>query len=58
MAMVNYPYAANFEGPMPGSPVGVACGYYLALDPKKATDEEIWAASSEGMNVYYNWKNH
>ena len=58
MAMVNYPYPADFEGSMPGSPVKVACSYYLALDPKKATNEEIWAASNDAMNVYYNWKNH
>lgn len=57
MAMVNYPYPADFEGQIPGWPVTVACGYYTALSDK-ATDEEIWAASSLAADVQFNYQNY
>ena len=50
MAMVNYPYPADFEGQIPGWPVTVACGYYTALKDK-FTDEELWAASALAADV-------
>jgi lysosomal Pro-X carboxypeptidase len=52
MAMVDYPYEANFLAPLPPWPVKVACKNYNSKAKKSAEDYAL--ASYELLNLFYN----
>ncbi|GAB6029669.1 hypothetical protein CHUAL_005401 [Chamberlinius hualienensis] len=52
LAMVNYPYAANFLEPLPAWPVNAACGY---LNGTYVNDDQILQAIADAAFFYYNY---
>uniref|UniRef100_A0A6Q2WZW4 Lysosomal Pro-X carboxypeptidase n=1 Tax=Esox lucius TaxID=8010 RepID=A0A6Q2WZW4_ESOLU len=54
LAMVDYPYEANFLQPLPRWPVQVVCKY-LGFDPYSVSDYQMLSAISEAVRVYYNY---
>ncbi|XP_061538608.1 lysosomal Pro-X carboxypeptidase [Phycodurus eques] len=53
LAMVDYPYKADFLQPLPRWPIQSVCKY-LALD-SYATDQQLLHGVSQGAKVYYNY---
>ena len=54
MAMANYPYEADFLGPMPASPVSYVCRTYFR--PINITDDvAVLRAMAALANVFYNY---
>lgn len=53
LAMVDYPYEANFLQPLPRWPIQVVCKY-LALD-LTVTDYQLLHGVSQAAKVYYNY---
>ncbi|KAH3757099.1 lysosomal Pro-X carboxypeptidase [Pelomyxa schiedti] len=53
MAMVDYPYDANFLMPLPAWPVSVSCQELAAAKKSGGLLEGVAAA----LSVYYNWEN-
>ncbi|XP_010782352.1 lysosomal Pro-X carboxypeptidase [Notothenia coriiceps] len=53
LAMVDYPYEANFLQPLPPWPIEVVCKH-LALDPS-VSDFQLLHGVSEAAKVYYNY---
>ncbi|XP_062241862.1 lysosomal Pro-X carboxypeptidase [Platichthys flesus] len=53
LAMVDYPYEANFLQPLPRWPIQVVCKY-LSLD-STASDHQLLHGVSQAAKVYYNY---
>ncbi|TDH14681.1 hypothetical protein EPR50_G00023240 [Perca flavescens] len=53
LAMVDYPYQANFLQPLPRWPIQVVCKF-LALDPS-VSDYQLLHGVSQAAKVYYNY---
>ncbi|KAJ7990082.1 hypothetical protein DPEC_G00296600 [Dallia pectoralis] len=54
LAMVDYPYEANFLQPLPRWPVQVVCTF-LRFDPKTVSDHLMLVGISDAVRVYYNY---
>ncbi|XP_063241210.1 lysosomal Pro-X carboxypeptidase isoform X2 [Bacillus rossius redtenbacheri] len=52
LAMVDYPYAANFLKPLPGHPISVVC---RSLANSSASGKMLLKMLSKGLNVYFNY---
>ncbi|XP_049926990.1 lysosomal Pro-X carboxypeptidase [Epinephelus moara] len=53
LAMVDYPYEADFLQPLPGWPIQVVCKY-LSLD-STVSDQQLLHGVSQAAKVYYNY---
>ncbi|XP_068601568.1 lysosomal Pro-X carboxypeptidase [Brachionichthys hirsutus] len=53
LAMVDYPYEANFLQPLPPWPIQVVCNY-LAFD-SAVSDDQLLHGVSQAVKVYYNY---
>jgi hypothetical protein len=51
MAIVDYPYPANFTVPLPGWPVKEACKAFASAH----TQKELALASYNALNIFYNY---
>ncbi|XP_064880227.1 lysosomal Pro-X carboxypeptidase isoform X2 [Oncorhynchus nerka] len=54
LAMVDYPYEANFLQPLPRWPIKVVCKH-LSFDPSSVSDYQLLGGISEAARVYYNY---
>uniref|UniRef100_A0A673WEA9 Lysosomal Pro-X carboxypeptidase n=1 Tax=Salmo trutta TaxID=8032 RepID=A0A673WEA9_SALTR len=54
LAMVDYPYEANFLQPLPRWPIQVVCKH-LGFDPSVVSDYQLLGGISEAARVYYNY---
>ncbi|KAG9265025.1 lysosomal Pro-X carboxypeptidase [Astyanax mexicanus] len=53
LAMVDYPYEANFLQPLPRWPIKVVCSYLSFVTD--VPDKELLHGISQAVNVYYNY---
>jgi len=56
LAMVDYPYSANFLGPLPPNPVNFSCQAFIDMNSDDDSDDII-EALYKSSNVYYNYLN-
>lgn len=56
MAMGDYPYPANFLGPMPAYPVNYSCQAFIGLSNSSA-DVDILQAMYNSAMIFYNYEN-
>ncbi|XP_030055952.1 lysosomal Pro-X carboxypeptidase [Microcaecilia unicolor] len=52
LAMVDYPYAANFLQPLPAWPIQVVC---KSLQDPRLPDKELVTGIFQAVNIYYNY---
>lgn len=52
LAMVDYPYPANFLEPLPAFPIKEVCSYFKTPSP---TDDQLLAELTGALGVYYNY---